>query len=175
MASITGNTVFWTAPYLEYIVFSTLPTLPSDTGSYVYLTVTPSGPAFKKGTVTKQLLNATDIIQYESGNGGSVIQLTSKSTPVTLNKKTGYITMHSSTLSSGSIVYFEFNNTFISSMVNPNVYICSSSSEITPGAYRTWSDSIDSGKCRIYLQNYSGSSLSEEVRIGFLLTKNNYS
>ena len=75
--------------------------------------VTPS-----LGAATATSLAATGAITssgtgglgYATGAGGSVTQLTSKATGVTLNKLTGKITLNSATLSSATIVSFVLTN-----------------------------------------------------------------
>lgn len=68
------------------------------------------------GTITTQGLVSTSPlygIGYGIGSGGTVTQLTSKSTSVTLNKPTGEITMNNATLAAGASVEFTLNNTSI--------------------------------------------------------------
>lgn len=61
---------------------------------------------------------------YGVGAGGAVVQATSKSTAVTLNKPSGQITMHSESLASGASVSFVFNNSFLGAndgvLIRPN-------------------------------------------------------
>lgn len=61
---------------------------------------------------------------YGVGSGGSVVQATSKSTAVTLNKPSGQITMRSESLASGASVSFVFNNSFLDAndgvLIRPN-------------------------------------------------------
>jgi len=51
---------------------------------------------------------------YGTGAGGTVTQLTSKSTSVTLDKPTGQITMNNATLAAGAIAIFSCNNSVVS-------------------------------------------------------------
>lgn len=60
------------------------------------------------------LTSGTGALGYGAGAGGTVKQLTSINTAVTLNKLTGSINTFGQTLSAGQTVRFVFNNTFIS-------------------------------------------------------------
>lgn len=51
---------------------------------------------------------------YGTGAGGTVTQLTSKATAVTLNKPTGQITMSNASLAAGASVTFQLNNNLLS-------------------------------------------------------------
>ena len=57
----------------------------------------------------------TGVLGYGNGAGGTVTQLTSKSTAVTLNKPTGQITMNNAALAAGASVEFTLNNSSIGS------------------------------------------------------------
>lgn len=61
------------------------------------------------------LTSGTGALGYGTGSGGTVTQLTSKSTAVTLNKPSGKIITHNEPLASGATVTFILNNSLISS------------------------------------------------------------
>lgn len=61
------------------------------------------------------LTSGTGALGYGTGSGGTVTQLTSKSTAVTLNKPSGKIITHNEPLASGATVTFRLNNSLISS------------------------------------------------------------
>ena len=67
------------------------------------------------------------LIGYGGGAGGTVVQATSKSTSVTLNKPSGAIVMHNASLAAGASVEFSLNNTMLSTVdgliVNPDGFI----------------------------------------------------
>ena len=64
---------------------------------------------------------------YGIGSGGTVIQATSKSTAVTLNKPSGSISMHNDLLTAGESVEFALNNTLLGPydglVVNPQGFV----------------------------------------------------
>lgn len=62
-------------------------------------------------------------IGYESGAGGTVTQATSATTAVTLNKVTGRVTTVSLTLAAGASAQFQVNNSTVTSVDGPRVWI----------------------------------------------------
>lgn len=56
------------------------------------------------------LLATGGALGYGPGAGGTVVQATSKSTAVTLNKPSGQITMHNASLAAGASVVFQVTN-----------------------------------------------------------------
>lgn len=104
-------------------------------------------------------------IGYGVGAGGSVTQLTSKSTAVTLNTPTGQITMNNAALAAGASVEFILNNNVIASSdllyVNCNGFY----------NYQVFVTGVTNGSCRIIVKNISLSSFAEAVKINFTLIK----
>lgn len=102
---------------------------------------------------------------YGTGSGGTVTQLTSKSTGVTLNKTNGQITMNAAALSNGASVAFNLTNSTIS---NTDLLLtnCSSNS-----GYTVTCTSCTVGSANIRVTNISGGSLSEAVVINFAVIK----
>lgn len=107
---------------------------------------------------------------YATGSGGTVTQLTDKSTGVTLNKATGSITMNNATLNAGAKVSFTLTNSTIAT--TDTVVLTLNGAPITGNSYRVWVDYVDAGGiCVIVLENYSGSNLSQAVVINFAVIK----
>lgn len=102
---------------------------------------------------------------YGLGNGGSVTQLTDKSTAVTLNKICGQITMSNSLLSNGNNVLFTLNNTTIAAT---DVVLVSTAGF---AGYAISTGNVVAGSCQIVLSNRSGMNLSEAVKINFAVFK----
>lgn len=96
---------------------------------------------------------------------GTVIQTTSKMTPVTCNSVSGVITTAADALASGASVAFVLNNSLIG--LDDMVLVqCAQSGKYTVTA--SISDSSgDVGLATIRLTNASGNSLSEAVKINF--------
>lgn len=114
-----------------------------------------------KGNV---LVTGAGALGYGPGSGGTVTQLTSKSTTVTLNKPTGQIIMNNEALAAGASVEFILNNTSIITYsivtVNP-VWINSN--------YKTEIVLNTTGAVIIRVTNMSGSSLSDSLVVRFLV------
>ena len=107
-------------------------------------------------------------VGYGTGAGGTVTQITSKSTGVTLNKVSGQITMNNAALSAAAEVSFTFTNSTIAAT---DVVFTAISSGATAGAYNTHVDAIAAGSCRISITNFSAGPLSEAIVINFVVIK----
>lgn len=101
---------------------------------------------------------------YTAEASGTVTQLTSKSTGVTLNKSAGQITMNNAELANATNVTFTLTNSTISAK---DVVVLSVSSGATAGAYNCWISGKAAGSCTITLRNLSGGALSEAVVVNF--------
>lgn len=105
-------------------------------------------------------------IGYGVGAGGTVTQITSKSTEVTLNKPCGVITTSNAALAAGSFAVFTLKSTSISA--TDVVHACISSPTIN---YRVSVGYLVAGGVAFVLQNVSSVSLSEAVNINFVVIK----
>jgi predicted ThiF/HesA family dinucleotide-utilizing enzyme len=108
---------------------------------------------------------ATEELGYAAAAQGTVTQLTSKSTAVTLNKSMGRITMNNASLATATNATFTLNNSTISA--NDTVILTISGGQATPGSYNAFANALDAGSVSITLRNISGGSLSEAVVINF--------
>ena len=115
-------------------------------------------------TVVGTTVFATTEMGYAAEASGTVTQLTSKSTGVTLNKSAGQITMNNAELANATNVTFTLTNSSISAK---DVVVLSVSSGATAGAYNCWISGKSTGSCTITLRNLSGGALSEAVVINF--------
>lgn len=107
---------------------------------------------------------ASQELGYASSAQGTVTQLSSKTTAVTLNKPMGRITMNGALLAGGSSALFTLNNSTISAK---DVVIVSVSGGGTAGAYWPFVSSQATGSAVIGLYNNTGGNLSEAVIINF--------
>jgi hypothetical protein len=107
---------------------------------------------------------ATQEIGYSTDAQGTVTQLTSKSTPVTLNKSAGRITMHNAALAGNTAVTFTLTNSVISAK---DVMILNVSSGASIASYNSWVDVIASNQATITLRNATTSSLAEAVVLNY--------
>jgi hypothetical protein len=121
---------------------------------------------YAKGTGEVKL---TSKFGYGTGAGGTVTQLTSKSTGVTLNKLSGQITMNNATLNRNTGVSFVLTNSFIAAT---DVVIVNIASGATNDIYTATIDAVAAGSCRIHLHNHStGTDLGEAVVLNFVVIK----
>jgi hypothetical protein len=104
---------------------------------------------------------------YTAAAQGTVTQLTSKSTAVTLDKSAGQITMNNASLSTATNATFTLNNSLISA--NDTVILTIAGGQATPGSYNVFANSLSAGSVSITLRNISGGSLSEAIIINFSL------
>jgi len=104
---------------------------------------------------------------YTADAQGTVTQLTSKATAVTLNKSAGRITMNAASLATATNATFTLNNSLISA--NDTVILTISGGQATPGSYNVFANALADGTVSITLRNISGGSLSEAIVINFAL------
>lgn len=109
----------------------------------------------------------TDGIGYATGAGGSVVQATSKSTGVTLNKICGQITLNGALLATGTTVSFTLTNSCIAA---GDILVFNHVSIGTFGAYNLNARAA-AGSATIDVRNISGGGLSEAIVIAFAVIK----
>jgi hypothetical protein len=106
---------------------------------------------------------------YDTGTGGTVTQLTDKTTGVTLNKLTGQITMNAATLNRNIGVSFTLTNSFIAAT---DAVIVNIKSGATANSYTATIDAVAAGSCSIHLHNHTtGTDFSEAVVLTFVVIK----
>ena len=126
------------------------------------------GVAFSdQDIVGAQFLLSDEQFGYTTAAQGTVTQLTSKSTAVTLNKSAGVITMNNASLATATNATFTLNNSLISA--NDAVVLTIAGGQTTPGSYNVFANSLSAGSVSITLRNISGGSLSEAIVINFAL------
>ena len=103
---------------------------------------------------------------YTAAAQGSVTQLTSKSTAVTLNKSAGQITMNGASLGATTNVTFTLNNNLISAN---DIVILNIAAGATAGSYNCWVSGVSAGSVSITVRNISGGPLLEAVVINFAI------
>ena len=121
-----------------------------------------SGNASFKGSAT--CYGATGGLGYSTGSGGSVTQITSKSTGVTLSTLSGQITMNNASLANATGVAFTVTNTLIAANDCPNVVILSGA---TANTYLVCIGAVAAGSFVVNLYNYSGSSQTDAIVLQF--------
>jgi hypothetical protein len=123
--------------------------------------------AVTPATVVGTTVYATTELGYTAAAQGTVTQLTSKSTAVTLNTSAGRITMNNASLATATNATFTLNNSTISA--NDAVILTISGGQTTPGSYNVFANALAAGSVSITLRNISGGSLSEAIVINFAI------
>ena len=107
-------------------------------------------------------------IGYGTGSGGTVTQLTSKSTAVTLNKPCGQITMHNAALGAGASVTFVVNNSLVAYIDNAVVTIAGGTGGYSNNRVQA---TCYGGGIAITVTNQTAGSLSEALVLNFTVIK----
>lgn len=113
------------------------------------------------------VIESSGLLGYTAAAQGTVTQLTSKSTAVTLNKSAGSITMNNASLATATNATFTFNNSLISA--NDTVILTIAGGQATAGSYNVFANALAAGSVSISLRNISGGSLSEAIVINFAI------
>jgi len=144
--------------------------IPGNTGA-----TGPAGPQGNQGIQGIQGIQGppgpnitTSPFGYGTGAGGTVIQATSKSTGVTINKLCGTITMANSALAAGTIVTFTVTNDQVAATDFP---LAIHSSGGTIGAYTVMPNTPAAGSFRITIRNNTAGSLSQPIVLQFAIIK----
>lgn len=134
---------------------------PPITGSTINNTVIGgTTPAAVTGTT----VYASSEIGYNASAQGTVTQLTSKSTGVTLNKSAGQITMNNASLLGGATALFTLTNSTLSAK---DVLIVNVGSGGTSGAYWPYVANVSAGSAVIGVYNNTISPLGEAIVINY--------
>jgi hypothetical protein len=118
-------------------------------------------------TTGNQVISGTGKQGYATGSGGTVTQLTSKATGVTLSKSTGQITLNAAALAADTTVSFTLTNTVIEA---GDILIMNHISAGTAGSYLLNAQSA-AGSASINVRNITTGSLSEAIVIAFAVIK----
>lgn len=164
----TGSLVFATTPTLVTPVI-TNPTVTTGTFTSPALVTPALGVATgtSLSTTGNQVISSTGKHGYATGAGGTVTQITSKATGVTLSKSTGQITLDGAALAASTTVSFTLTNTVIEA---GDILIMNHISGGTAGSYLLNAQSA-AGSASINVRNISLGSLSEAIVIAFAVIK----
>ena len=112
------------------------------------------------------LVTGSGGLGYGVGSGGTVTQATNKSTAVTLNKPTGQITMNAASLAAGATVFFDVNNSLVTSTDNVLLTLSNFSAlNYTINCF------VAAGKFTVIVKNETGGALAEAVVFNFAVHK----
>jgi len=108
---------------------------------------------------------ASQEIGYSTSAQGTVTQLTSKSTGVTLDKSCGQITMNNAALAGTTNVTFTLTNSTIGvkDVLVLNIY------GGTSGSYNAWVSGLAAGSATITVRNITAGSLAEALTVNFAI------
>ena len=124
--------------------------------------------SIERGVRTLEAWVAAYVFGYSTGDGGTVTQGTSKATAVTLNTKTGQITMNAAALAAATIVSFTLNDTEIAAT---DQIVVTHHSGGTIGAYTLNGRATGAGTAQITVRNNTAGSLSEALVLKFSIIK----
>lgn len=143
-----------------------------QTGGMNRWTTDTSGNMTVTNTLSaKQVLSTGGKSGYDTGSGGSVTQLTSKTTAVTLNKVSGRIILAASTILANSWVTFNFNNSYITESDVILWTICpSAGGSVGPQNYRV-SSGNGNAICSVKIENLTSADLTQAFAIQFVILK----
>lgn len=121
--------------------------------------------------VMKAIEDLRELVGYTSG-GGTVTQLTSKVTDVTINKPCGQIVTHNQSLTSGASAAFFLLNSYI----DANDIVLVQFQEAAGGVhgildYTIRAGQVVDGGCAIVITNNSASTLGEAITLNFAVIK----
>jgi hypothetical protein len=104
---------------------------------------------------------------YDTGAGGTVTQLTSKATGVTLNKSTGQIVMHSATLNADTTVSFTLTNNQIGAT---DIVVLQHNSVGTSASYNL-NAFPSGGSAVISVRNVTAGNLGQAIVLSFAVIR----
>ena len=111
--------------------------------------------------------SATSGIGYATGAGGTVTQLTSKSTGVTLNKVSGEITMNNASLAAATTVNFTLTNSAIAAT---DLLVINQTSTANAGGYY-FNAICNAGNAQVSVRNIMAASASDAVVLRYAVIK----
>ena len=144
----------------------------SKTGSGAYLPlrfVAGNAERLRIDPTTGNVLATSGAIGYGVGAGGTVVQATSKTTAVTLNKPSGQITMHNASLAAGASAGFAVTNSTVTT--SDSVSVTGLTSPADAGNYRIEAIWVASGAFAIRVTNITAVARAEAVVINFNVHK----
>ncbi len=102
-------------------------------------------------------------------NNATATQLTSKSTTVTCNGRTGQITMSNSSIAKGEAITFTVNNTAVTAITD--VPLLAIQNGATPNSYSMCVSRVQVGSFNITLTNNGAGPLTDTIVINFAILK----
>lgn len=116
-------------------------------------------------------INDSGLYQYSTSNNSTVTQLTSKSTSVICNGRTGQITTNNASLAKGDSVQFIVNNNQI--VNSKDIIIVNISSGASSSSYQISVNSVSVGSFGICITNNGTGPLAEALVINYAILRVN--
>lgn len=113
-------------------------------------------------SITSDSFRAVEDIGYTTGSGGTVTQLTSRTTGVTLNAPSGQITLVSGSVAGLSSQEFTLTNSYIAAT---DVVLVSFGSGLTAATYDVTVTETSAGSCKISLHNVNNSATPTDTPV----------
>jgi hypothetical protein len=134
-----------------------------------------SGAGFRFGSSTDTtttvgnvyLINGTTKLGYDTGAGGTIGQITNKSTGVTINRPAGQINMNGAALAANTVVSFTVTNSVCSA---GDTVIVQHQSGGTLGNYNIQARSA-AGSFTVSVRNMTTGSLSDAIGVSFTIIR----
>jgi hypothetical protein len=153
--------------YTQGLTFATLPSSIAN-GSRIWVTDGTAGTSPLAGSGSGcwaiRMSSAWHSMSGDILTGGTVTQATSKSTGVTLNTRSGAITMNNAGLTTFTTVGFVLTNSTIGAN---DLVVVAIKSGATANAYQVAVGAISAGSCRIEVRNNTAGTLSEALVLSF--------
>ena len=132
--------------------------------------VDSSGIAVTGGvTATGVIASSGGGVGYASGAGGTVVQATSKSTGVTLNKPCGQIVVNAASLAAGASASFTVSNSQVAA--TDTIALVLASGSAGAGTYDYHVDKVGAGSFVVWIKNVSAGALAEALVFNFSVNK----
>ena len=112
------------------------------------------------------LITTQGCFGYGAGAGGTVTQLTSKATGVTLNTQSGLITLNAANLAAAAEVSFVVTN---SQVTATDVVVVHRANGGTDSAYQVYCDGVAAGSFRVTISNRTGGALAQSFNVIFAI------
>lgn len=157
ITAITSDS-FFTSNVAAGLTLSNNDLLADGTDTNINIDLIPKGT----GSVTTTKLEATTSIGYGTGAGGTVTQLTSRTTGVTLNKICGQITLFAAGITGHEADEFVLTNSTIGADDTVLVCVKSGAAGATRKYYHTQVVAVSAGSCIISVGNIDNNAIASE-------------
>lgn len=157
ITSIT-STSFFTDDAAAGLTLTANDLLADGTDTDIDIDITPKGT----GAVKSTNILADSSIGFTTGNGGTVTQITSRTTGVTLNAPSGQITLVAGSISGLSSQEFTLTNSYIAAT---DVVLVSFGSGLTATTYDVTVTETSAGSCKISVHNVNNSATPTDTPV----------